>query len=196
MNRQYNTSGMNIVKRYLWFSQASLIICLVICYLMLPSVMDNNGGASNFGDGFPTVIPYTLGFALSALLLWAAASKLSEMEQKLRKTPALVATIGVLDLLVLLTTFDRKVNHLYYLVHDYLGVTLFAYEFALSVWIVYRTKSFATALFLLVGSIGSLIGLLSLVGPLRLLFAGQMIGGIGFGLVLTVGFPSAIAALS
>ena len=187
---------MNSVKRYLWFSQASLIICLVICYLMLPSVMDYNGGASNFGDGFPTVIPYALGFALSAVLLWAAASKLSEMDQKIRKTAALVATIGVLDMLVLLTTFDRKANHLYYLVHDYLGVTLFAYEFALSVWIVYKTKSFATALFLLVGSIGSLIGLLSLVGPLRLLFAGQMIGGIGFGLVLTVGFPSAIAALS
>ena len=186
---------MNSVKRYLWFSQASLIICLIICYLMLPSVMDHNGGASNFGDGFPTVIPYALGFALSAVLLWVAASKLSQMEQKIRKTAALVTTIGVLDALVLLTTFDRKANHVYYLVHDYLGAALFAYEFALSVWIVYKTKSYATGLFLLVGSIGSLLGLLSLVGPLRLLFAGQMIGGIGFGLVLTVGFPSVIAAL-
>jgi hypothetical protein len=117
------------------------------------------------------------------------------MEQTIRKTAALVTTIGVLDLLVLLTTFDRKANHVYYLVHDYLGAALFAYEFALSVWIVYKTKSYATGLFLLVGSIGSLLGLLSLVGPLRLLFAGQMIGGIGFGLVLTVGFPSVIAAL-
>lgn len=186
---------MNAVKRYLWLSQASLILCLLICYLMLPSVTDDNGGASNFGDGFPTVIPYALGFALSAVLLWAAASKLSEMGPRVRRTAPLVTAIGVLDLLVLLTTFDRKANHLYYLVHDYLGVALFAYEFALSGWIVYKTKSYTTGLFLLVGSLGSLAGLLSLVGPLRLLFAGQMIGGIGFGLVLAVGFPSAIEAL-
>ena len=188
-------ASLREITPLLWLSQSSLVILLALCLALLPSVMRNNGGASNFGDGFPTAIPYSLGFALSAAFLSIATSKLSKLPGRAGKLAPLLAALAVLELLVLATTFDRKANHIYYLAHDYIGVAMFLYEFALSAWVTAKSRSYLAALFLAVGSAGSLLGMLSLLGIASLLFVGQITGAIGFGLVICVGFPAAVEQL-
>ncbi len=185
---------MKTIRSYIWLSQVSLVAFLLICFAMLPSVLRNNGGASNFGDSFPTIIPYSVGFLLSAAFLAKAASMLSRMV-RVKKTAPLMVILATMEMLVLATTFDRKFNQVYYLIHDYLGVALFVYEFGLSIWIVAETRSRLTGLFLAVEATGSLLGLLSLLKLVPLLFAGQIIGAIGFALVLGSGFPALLERL-
>lgn len=160
--------------------------------MLLPSVLENNGGASNFGNRLPAAIPYALAFILSSLFLLLAASRLSQLGRATRHQAQLLIAVAALDLLVLITTFDRKANEIYYLTHDYLGVALFAYELFLSAWIFSRARSVVLVLWISVEAAGSLLGLLSLMEVLHLLFVGQMVGAIGFSLVLTNGFPRAI----
>lgn len=182
---------MSSVRKYLWLSQISQVVFLLICLVIMPKVLTSGGGASDFGDHVTTVVPYILGFALCAIFLWLAAAQLLTINNDLRAKAFLFLVLAALELLVLLSTFPRHINSTYSGIHNYLGISLYTYEFAISVWLLKIRSRYWTVLFLLVQSVGSTIGLLSLVGVIHFLFIGQAIGAIGFGLLFVTVMPDA-----
>jgi hypothetical protein len=180
------------IRRYLWLSQISLLGFLAICSLIIPSVAINNGGVSNFGNHSSTVVFYTLSFSLSALFLGLVAIKLIRISRSLRRMASLLLLICLLDLVVLISTFPRHISWTYSVIHDDLGIVLFSYEFVLGVWFVIRRKHNNTLLIFLIELVGSLIALLTVLKFFHLLFVGQAIAGLGFGLLLVTCFPSMV----
>jgi hypothetical protein len=186
-------ASMGMVTRCLWISQIALSILLVLCSVIAPSVVSSDGGVSNFGNRLTTVVPYTLSFSLCALFLCLAAVGLAKVRPDRTWYGRALVGIAVLDLLVLASTYPRHINLLYSEVHDDLGIALFAYEFVCSIWLLISCWSSQTVLFFSIEVAGFLVGLLSILKIVHLLYYGQMIGGIGFGLLLVGVVPRIVA---
>lgn len=180
---------MTGLRKYLWLSQISLVGLLLVCLLIMPSVLTSSGGASDFGDHADTVIPYVLGFSLCIGFLWLGVARLLNADRGLRPMAGLLLVLGAFEFLVLLSTFARHINWTFSEIHDSLGVAMYTYEYAVSIWLVVRRGNVKTILLLLVESLGSLIGLLSILNIVHFLFIGQTVGAIGFGLLLVMIFP-------
>jgi hypothetical protein len=177
-------ASMVTVTRCLWISQIALSSLLVLCSLIAPGVVSSDGGVSNFGNRLSTVVPYTLSFSLCALFLALAAAALVSVRPDRKWYGLSLVGVATLDLLVLVSTYPRHINLLYSEIHDDLGIALFAFEFVWSVWLLIRGWSRETAGIFSIEVGGSLVGLLSILKIVHLLYYGQMIGGIGFGLLL------------
>jgi hypothetical protein len=185
---------MATVTRCLWISQIALASLLVLCSVIAPSVVSSDGGVSNFGNRLTTVVPYTLSFSLCALFLSLAAAALVRVRPDRKWYGLTLVGVAVLDLLVLVSTYPRQINLLYSEIHDDLGIALFAYEFVWSVWLLIRGCGRETAGLFSIEVGGSLVGLLSILKIFHLLYYGQMIGGIGFGLLLVRALPRIVGA--
>jgi len=160
----------------------------------MPKVLTSGGGASDFGDHMATIVPFILGFTLCAIFLWLAAAKLLSINSDFQVKAILLLVLAALEVLVLLSTFPRRLNSTYSGIHNYLGISLFAYEFAVSVWLLKIRRRYPTVSFLLVQAAGSIIGLLSLLNVIHFLFIGQAIGAIGFGLLFVTVMPDVCGA--
>jgi hypothetical protein len=178
--------------RYLLLSQLSLLSLLLVCCLLLPSVVAHNGGVSNFGNHRRTVIPYTLSFASSIAVLGLAALRLLDLARGLWRQAGLLLVLGLLESAVLLSTFPRHIAWTYSVIHDDLGIALFAYEFCWAVWLVTRRSSQLAVLLVLLQSLGSLAALLSILKIVHLLFVGQLVATVGFSFLLVGTFPATI----
>jgi hypothetical protein len=186
---------MKALQKYLWLSQVSLFGGLLICCLILPHVATTGGGVSNFGNHKSTIVLYTLSFSLSALFLCMAARLLLRKSPSLRRMAGLLLLLALLNVLVLVSTFPRNINATYFDLHNDLAIILFVYEFALSVWFVLRRTSSRAVSIFLIEFIGSMIGLLTILKFFHLLFIGQAIGGLGFGLLLVTCLPGMVASV-
>jgi hypothetical protein len=184
---------MATVTRCLWISQIALTSLLALCSCIAPSVVSSDGGVSNFGNRLTTVVPYTLSFSLSALFLSFAAAALVRVRPDRRWYGLSLLGVAVLDLLVLVSTYPRHISLSYSELHDDLGIALFAYEFVWSIWLMIRGWGKEAAGLFSVEVGGSLIGLLSILKIVHLLYYGQIIGAIGFGLLLVRVFPRIVS---
>lgn len=182
---------LSVIKKDLLYSQVSLT-GLLICSLIIPSVVFKNGGVSNFGNHLSTVAPYTLSFLLSALFLCLAANKIAKLSKDFLYIAYGLVILSILQILVLISTFPRHISYTYSDIHDDLGIALFAFAFIVSLWLVRRIKNYKTVGLLLFQIAGSLIGLLSILKIIHFLFIGQMIGALGFGLLLVILLPRII----
>ena len=185
---------MATVTRSLWISQIALTSLLALCSCIAPSVVSSDGGVSNFGNRLTTVVPYTLSFSLSVLFLTFAAAALVRVRPDRKWYGLTLVGVAVLDLLVLVSTYPRHINLSYSELHDDLGIALFAYEFVWSIWLVIRGWGREAAGLFLIEVAGSLVGLLSILKIVHLLYYGQIIGAIGFGLLLVRVFPRIVGA--
>jgi hypothetical protein len=167
---------------------------LALCSCIAPSVVSSDGGVSNFGNRLTTVVPYTLSFSLSVLFLSFAAAALVRVRPDQKWYGLTLVGIAVLDLLVLVSTYPRHINLSYSEVHDDLGIALFAYEFVWSIWLLVRGWGREAAGLFSIEVGGSLVGLLSILKLVHLLYYGQIIGAIGFGLLLVRVFPRIVVA--
>jgi len=187
-------ASMATVTRCLWISQIALSSLLALCSCIAPSVVSSDGGVSNFGNRLTTVVPYTLSFSLSVLFLSFAAAALVRVRPDQKWYGLTLVGIAVLDLLVLVSTYPRHINLSYSEVHDDLGIALFAYEFVWSIWLLVRGWGREAAGLFSIEVGGSLVGLLSILKLVHLLYYGQIIGAIGFGLLLVRVFPRIVVA--
>jgi len=183
---------MNKFRVYLIISQLSIFILLSICSLIIPSVARTNGGVSNFGNYPSTVGLYSLGFSLCVLFLWLAADNILSKSLKFKKIAYVIFLIGLLYLMVLLSTFPRHLSFAYSRVHDYLGIVLFVIEFFMSIWLIIRKHTNIGILIFSLEIIGMLIGLLTILKFVHLLYIGQTIGSIGFGLLIIIYLPTVL----
>lgn len=179
------------LKKCLWLSQISLLGLLVVCCLIIPSVVVANGGVSNFGNHRSTVVLYILAFSLCVFFVYLSGRILIKLSSS-KRLGVLLYVLAFLYLLVLVSTFPRHISWTFSEIHDYLGIVLFAYEFVLSIWLVLNQKSYKSYLMLVIEAVGSMTGLLSILKFIHLLFIGQMVGAIGFGIILVALFPRLI----
>jgi len=176
---------MTKFKLYLFLSQLCLYVPLIICSLIDNHVVITNGGVSNFGNYAPTVALYTTAFSLCTLFLWLAADKLIKLARhNLIHIAYSLALIGLLYLLVLLSTFPRHYSFVYSEAHDYLGIALYAIEFIFSLYLLISFFSYELLSAFIIEVAGMMMGLLSILAVVHFLYWGQVIGGVSFGYIL------------
>ncbi len=184
---------MNKLKRYLFLSQANLFGWLILSSFIVSSVVFKNGGVSNYGNHYSTVIFYSIAFLADAIYTFLAAKSLMLMSPRFKYLSRYLRVLSVLLLLVFVTTFPRRFGIVYSDIHDNVSKVLFGYEFVLACWLVFERHTLETIGYMFVMTGGSLIALLSSLHVLHLMFVGQMLGAIGFALLLAIVFPKVIA---
>jgi hypothetical protein len=151
----------------------------------------HEGGVSNYGNYLETAPLYIIAFVANAGLLWAAARTIASTARHRFARPLIA--VSVVELLVLASTFPRHFSFTFSYIHDYLGVAQFAVEFLLAVALVLHRRRAAAWFGLAVEFAGSLIGLLSALKVDHLLFWGQVVGSLGFSVVLWYTLASPLA---
>lgn len=184
---------MSEIRKYLILSQVSLFGLMLLCSLIMPSVFITNGGVTNFGNHLSTVVPYTLSFTLSILFMCLVIAKLLKMGPTCRTIGYALLVLCLLEFLVLMSTFPRNIAQIYSDIHNDISIILFAYELLLSGWFVFNNRQYSAVLFILIQTIGSVLGIVTILGPIHFLFIAQMIGAGGFGLIITITLPDILA---
>jgi hypothetical protein len=184
---------MEKFKRYLWLSQANLFIWLSIASVLASSVVIKNGGVSNYGNHYNTVLFYSIAFLADAIYLYLAAEALMLLNRRFKYLVRYLNVLCALMLLVFVTTFPRRFGVIFSDIHDNVSKVLFGYEFLLALWLMFRRLRPDTLAYLLIMATGSIIGLLSSMHKLNLMFVGQMMGQLGFALLLVFILPKVIA---
>jgi hypothetical protein len=173
-------SSLSKVSRNLLLGQAVLFGFMSACYLMLPNLLVGGAGASNFGDSWPTIIPYSLGLVGCALFVFLAAELLGASSWL--KLPLYVLAAGYAA--ELLSTYPYKLNPTFNQLHKATDVAFVLYQLLLGllcIWYLYR-KHLAVVIF--AGQLaGALLMFLSLFSY-HVLFAGQVLESLAFAIML------------
>ncbi len=184
---------MEKFKRYLWLSQVNFFAWLLISSILASSVVFKNGGVSNYGNHYSTVPFYSIAFLAAAIYLYLAAESLILLNKRFKYLARYLSILCVLLLLVFVSTFPRRFGVIFSDIHDNVSKLLFGYEFLLALWLVFKRPASDTIVYMLIMTVGSLVGLLSSIHLLNLMFVGQMIGALGFALLLVFVLPKVIA---
>lgn len=126
---------MNVVGRYIIYSQICLYIGLFICVLLKPAGLTVNGGISYYGVFRLTIVPYCFGLLGAAYFCLKTAMKFDRPEIMVVKYA--MSSISILLVGVVLTpdTLSIFIANL----HEICGATLFIIQLLLSSWIIART---------------------------------------------------------
>ncbi|MGC8509481.1 MAG: hypothetical protein ACP5PB_01250 [Acidimicrobiales bacterium] len=181
-SRVASTPAPSRLRRDLAASQILLYGPLLVCALLKPGVTFHEGGISNYGNYLETAPLYIVAFVANAGFLWAVARLIAATT--LHRFARPLIAVCVVELLVLVSTFPRHFSFTFSYIHDYLGVVQFAVEFLLAGALVLRRRRVMAGAGLAVEFAGSLIGLLSALKVDHLLFWGQVVGSLGFSVVL------------
>lgn len=184
---------MEKFKRYLWLSQVNLFGWLFVASALASSVVFRNGGVSNYGNHYNTVLFFSFAFLASAFYIYLAAESLLLLNRKFKNIARILNILCALLLAVFITTFPRRFGDVFSDIHDNVSKVLFAYEFLIALWLVYKRPKTQTIGYALIMAGGSIIGLLSSMHIVNLMFVGQMVGALGFGLLLVYALPKVIA---
>jgi hypothetical protein len=175
-------------------SQLNLVGWLLLSSVFASSVVFTNGGVSNYGNHYTTAPFYSLAFLAGAIYVYLAAESLMLLDRKFKSLARYLNVLGVLLLLVFVSTFPRRFGVIFSDIHDNVSKILFGYEFLLVLWLLFKRPVRETIGYAFIMAVGSLIGFLSSIHVLNLMFVGQMVGGIGFALLLVFVLPKVIAA--
>jgi hypothetical protein len=176
------------LEKYLWISQLGFFGLLIICSFIIPSVARSGGGVSNFGNHHSTVILYTLAFLICSGFLCLSAKEIFKTKKHYILACGLIL-LALLELLVLVSTFPRHIRWIYSVIHDDIGIALFDFEFILSIWFLAKIRNLKASIWFLIEFIGQMIALFTILKYFHLLFIGQMIEAIGFGVLLAISVP-------
>lgn|ERR1039458_3130684 len=187
--KQYSIlEGMaNKVVRYLFLSQLNLLIFLGICTVIMPGYLfeRNEGGVSNYGVHNATVVPFTLAFLLSGVFVLLAAYAMPRSAKQLNRLRYALYGLSGLLALNLATTYGYKTSAALNNLHITSVIIIFWFEMAMAAWMVLALlKDRTSAVVLAIQFIGFLMGGLTLIGTLHLLFVTQVITGLAFGILL------------
>jgi hypothetical protein len=184
---------MEKFKRYLWLSQVNLFAWLTLSSVLASSVVFRNGGVSNYGNHYNTVVFYSIAFLAGAIYIYLAAESLMLLNKRFKYLARYLNILCFLLLAVFFTTFPRRFGMFFSDIHDNVSKVLFGYEFLLVIWLVLKRPKLETLIYTLIMVSGSLIGLLSSMHILNLMFVGQMGGALGFALMLVFVLPKVVA---
>lgn len=144
----------------------------------------DEGGISNYGVHLETFLPYTFAFAGCATCSVLAARRSRGSGAVGRQLSVLLGTYGAVLVATLLSTYLYKLGDALRLVHDGIGGVTLAFEFGAALWLFARLRTRTDAALLVGQAVGSALAALTAAGALHLLFVGQAMASVGFGLLL------------
>ncbi len=161
---------------------------MLLCLILLPHYFfsSNQGGISNYGTEDRTQFIYILGFGTASLFTLIGSYKLSSKTSRIYSLQLALGLLSLIYFVVLLSTFSYKLTSFNKQLHGLAALALFIAMLAGSLWIRFKgymdsKLKLAFAIFCL----GFIIGLLTLVEFVHLLFTSQIICGACFGFMLT-----------
>ncbi|MDB5182629.1 MAG: hypothetical protein JWO47_413 [Candidatus Saccharibacteria bacterium] len=184
---------MQKLKRYLWLSQINLFVWLIVCSFIASSVVFKNGGVSNYGNHYSTTPFFAIAFLGDSIYLYLASESLLILDRKFKHLARYLNILCVLLLSVFVTTFPRRFGVIFTDIHDNISIALFGYELLLAFWLLFKRPTRETVGYGLIMLIGTIIGFMSALHILGLMFVGQMVGELGFALLLVFVLPKVVA---
>ncbi len=173
--------------RYLTLSQLCFFIFVILCISLMPDFLfsRDEGGISNFGVHRATILPFTLAFLGSSLLILKAARFIPSSSKLYNRLRYGLYILACLILSVLASTYPYKLNKTLDNLHILIGLMLFYYEMGFAIWLTLVVKrKRVNFLLLIIQSLGFFMGLLTLINVIHLLFVAQVITSLGFGLLI------------
>jgi hypothetical protein len=98
--------------------------------------LGHNHGFSVYGGRWTTILPWAVGIAAAALLIWGAAEIVAGEDQSLARA----LRINVVLLVFILLTPD-SIDQFMYVAHIVASVALFLFQATVGLWLVLRTQS-------------------------------------------------------
>ena len=166
-------------SRHLEHARLAFVLCLLPCVLILPQIFRENLGMSDYGIMALTIVPYTVGFLLSAYLLCQAAGELTGKSQSQRVLRKGLYAVAMLQIALLMVPVIR--NDFLRLTHVYIGMTLFAAEGILAIWMQARLlRGWTNGILVLMMAASGLTAYLSLGNILKIEALSQLVFQLAF----------------
>jgi hypothetical protein len=127
---------MDDARRMLLLAQLTFWFCALLCFVVTGGGLGHNHGFSVYGGKWTTILPWAVGIAAAAVLIWRAADVLASGDPTL----AACLRINVFLLVFILLTPD-SVDRFFYVAHIVASVVLFLFQAAVGLWLVIRTQS-------------------------------------------------------
>ena len=127
---------MNGARRLLLLAQLAFWSCVLLCLAVTGGGLGHNHGFSVYGGRWTTVLPWAVGIAAAAVLIWRAADVLADDDPPL----AGCLRINVVLLVFILLTPD-SIDQFFYVAHIVASVALFLFQALVGLWLVVRTRS-------------------------------------------------------
>ncbi len=127
---------MNRAQRHLVLAQLVFWACVVLCFALTGGGLGHNHGFSVYGGKWTTILPWAIGIAAAAALIWHAANVLEPEDPPLSRC----LRINVVLLVFILLTPD-SIDQFFYVAHIVASVALFLFQAIVGLWLVVRTRS-------------------------------------------------------
>ena len=127
---------MNGARRLLLLAQLAFWSCVLLCFLVTRGGLGHNHGFSVYGGKWTTILPWAVGIAAAAMLIWHAADVLADEDQALARC----LRVNVVLLVFILLTPDT-IDQFFYVAHIVASVALFLFQAIVGLWLVLRTRS-------------------------------------------------------
>ena len=157
---------------------------VAICVALHPGFVlkGNEGGISDYGVHLKTAVPYDLALICPALGAYLAATRARDSASLPRGLRTLLLAYTTLVVLTLASTFGYTLDRPQRDLHVVVGSVLTLFEVVATLW-MYGQRHGDLAL-VLVQLAGFVLGALTIVGLIHLLFVSEIVTGASFALVL------------
>ena len=123
-------------RHLLLWAQVVFWTCVGLCVVVTGGGLGHNHGFSVYGGRWTTVLPWAVGVAGAAGLIWRAADALADQDRALARC----LRINVVLLVFILLTPDT-IDQAFYVAHIVASVALFLFQAIVGLWLVVRTRS-------------------------------------------------------
>ena len=171
--------------RYALLSQILLFAGSLVAVVLRPEFFFSldQGGVSNYGVIPLTILPYTVALLGCGYYMMRSALSLPADNADLRDGRRVIFVVGVFYILMLLSTYPYQQSLVLTYVHQIISIMLVLIILLAGVWIyqqLLRMKA-AQQRDIVVLLIGVVLGFLTVIDAVRVLFTAQIIVAIGFG---------------
>jgi hypothetical protein len=176
--------GSRSSARDVAWGQIGFAVFIGVCVAIHPGFVlkANEGGISDYGVHAKTIAPYTVALGLPSVLTYLAARRLVVVSADTRQLRTVLFTYAGLITLTLLSTYPYTLDRTLADVHIAVGAAVTVFESGASLW-MYRTVRRYEVVFA-VQLMGLVLGGLTIVGVLHVLFVSEVISGVAFAYLL------------
>jgi hypothetical protein len=176
--------GSSNSARDVAWGQIGFAVFIGVCVVLHPGFVlkANEGGISDYGVHAKTLAPYTLALGLPGVLTYLAARRLPVVSPDARRLRAVLFAYAALITLTLLSTYPYTLNRTLADVHIAVGAVVTVFESGASLWMYRAVRRYATVL--VAQLVGLVLGGLTIIGVLHVLFASEVISGVAFAYLL------------
>ena len=127
---------MNGARRLLLLAQLAFWSCVLLCVAVTGGGLGHTHGFSVYGGRWTTIVPWAIGIAAAAVLVWRAADALADDDPLLARC----LRVSVVLLVFILLTPD-SIDQFFYVAHIVASVALFLFQAVVGLWLVLQRRS-------------------------------------------------------